>query len=131
MNSERLTRFVSIDTEIKDLEARVKMLKTERASLNDAILDDFAESNVESVTIDGKTVFTHRQIWAKSLFSKEAVASALRESGYGDLVTEGFNTNTLSAILREREERGDPVVPPELDGIIGFSEVYSVRARKR
>lgn len=130
MSMSAVAAFAEVDSEIKGLEAKLKSLKARRGLLEEILLDFFAENAVSHINVGGKTVFTHRQIWAKPLYSREAVASALRESGYETMVTEGFNSNTLSAMLREREEAGEPVIPPELEGIIDFSEVYSIRARK-
>jgi hypothetical protein len=130
MDTDRLQRFVTLDERIKVLDAQLTTLKATRKAMQEQILDDFADSSVERVTIDGRTVYCQRQIWAHPLFSREAVATALKEAGYGELVTDTFNLNSLSAVLRDRERAGDSPVPPELEGIIGIREDYSVRSVK-
>jgi hypothetical protein len=130
MDTERIFRFVKVDERVKELEVELESLKATRKHLGEEILDDFAESSVERVTVAGHTVYAHRQIWANPLFAKESVASALEEAGYGELVTKGFNLNSLSAVLRDRERAGDSAVPPELEGILGIREDYSIRSIK-
>ncbi len=54
---------------------------------------------------------------------------ALREAGLGEMVQPRFNTNTLSAYLRELHENGQPL-PKQLVGAIEANRVFKVGVRR-
>jgi hypothetical protein len=128
MDSEKLRRFVEIDRRIKAAESEAEDLKKERVRLQAELLDEFADAGIENIRIDGQTVYAHRQVWAKT--PDKAAAVAALKALYPELVTETFNSNTLSSLLREREKAGDNPVPPELEGLVEASEVWSLRSRR-
>ena len=47
-----------------------------------------------------KTVYVTSTLWAGYADNKEALVEAMKESGMGDMVSESFNTQTLSAYVR-------------------------------
>lgn len=61
-----------------------------------------------------------------------AFIQRMREHGYGDLVSESINYNTLGAWIREHIPDGDikPVLPPELEGTLSTAQKFELRARK-
>ena len=62
---------------------------------------------------------------------KEPMIAALKANGYGDLVTETVNANTLASFAKERmaeSETGE--LPSWLDAVVSTFEKVSVGVRK-
>ncbi len=61
---------------------------------------------------------------------KEELFSALREAGYGDLIYETVNANSLSAFVKEQICENADTVPAWLDGLVNVFEKSTVSLRK-
>ena len=61
---------------------------------------------------------------------KEELFAALRGEGFGDLVYETVNANSLSAFVKEQIEENGDVLPEWLDGLVNVFEKTSVSLRK-
>ena len=61
---------------------------------------------------------------------KEELFAALRGEGFGDLVYETVNANSLSAFVKEQIEENGDVLPEWLDGLVKVFEKTSVSLRK-
>ena len=61
---------------------------------------------------------------------KEELFEALREAGYGDLVYETVNANSLSAFVKEQTTENEDVLPGWLDGLVNVFEKTTVGVRK-
>ena len=62
--------------------------------------------------------------------SKEELYSALRDQGYGDLVYETVNANSLSSFVKERIEENEDTLPDWLTGLVNVFEKTTVGVRK-
>jgi len=129
MNTEELKRFVALEQRRRQLEAEVDQIKAEAAELEQRLLPQFEQSGMERVLIDGLTVYIERKLWAKARDGdKPAVCSALKRCNLGDYVEETFNTNSLSAYVRELDREGRHL-PPTLASVLDVSEVFKLRTR--
>ena len=61
---------------------------------------------------------------------KEELFEALREAGYGDLVYETVNANSLSAFVKEQTTENGDTLPQWLDGLVTVFEKTTVGVRK-
>ena len=130
MNTDELKQFIALDERRRTLEAEIETIKAEAAEIAPRLLPQFEPSGMERVSIDGRTVYIERKLWAKAKDGdKSAVCKALRRCRLGDYVEETFNTNSLSAYVREldREERQ---LPPTLPAVLDISEVFKLRTRR-
>ena len=97
------------------------------------LIENMLFEGIESLPVkhgDNKsTVYVHNQIWAKAARGKEDGCAALRAAGMDEFVSEGFNTSTLSAFIREELRDGNEL-PPEIKEAFDITEVTSLRARK-
>jgi hypothetical protein len=124
-------RFVEVSREIKDLEDRLKALKSQRDELQEGLLEQFSSAGVSSVRVDGLTVSLRREVWATCKESNyERACAALTAAGLSEFVQPRFNAHTLSAYVRELDRDGKPL-PKEFDGAIEVSERFSLRATAR
>ena len=130
MNTDELKRFVALEEQRRQLEAEVDTIKAEAAELEGRLLPQFEQSGTERIAIDGRTVYVERKLWAKAKDGdKPAVCKALKRARLGDYVEETFNTNSLSAYVRELDREERPL-PPSLREVLEVSEVYKLRTRR-
>ena len=61
---------------------------------------------------------------------KEELFDALREAGYGDLVCETVNANSLSAFVKEQTTENGDTLPEWLTGLVTVFEKTTVGVRK-
>ncbi|MEA4915891.1 MAG: hypothetical protein VB061_15095 [Christensenella sp.] len=61
---------------------------------------------------------------------KDELFAALREAGFGDLVYETVNANSLSAFVKEQTAENEDVLPQWLDGLVNVFEKTTVGVRK-
>ena len=61
---------------------------------------------------------------------KVELFDALRNEGYGSLITETINANSLSAFVKEQMADNDDVLPEWLDGKVNVFDKVTVSLRK-
>ena len=61
---------------------------------------------------------------------KDELFDALRNEGYGSLITETINANSLSAFVKEQMSENDDVLPDWLDGKVNVFDKVTVGIRK-
>lgn len=104
----------------------MKDLKNKLAKLMPQVEEELLEAGIDSVKMDGATIGTRTQLWAKAKNGNyEAACEALRKAGLSDLVQERFNTNTLSAYVRELNMDDKPL-PESFKDAIDVAEVVKV-----
>jgi len=130
MNTEELKRFVALEERRRQLETEIDTVKAEAAELEQRLLPEFERGGLEKISIDGRTVYLERKLWAKAKDGDKAVVcKALKRAHLGDFVEETFNTNSLSAYVRELDREERPL-PPTLHGVLEISEVFKLRTRR-
>jgi hypothetical protein len=101
MNIQQLREFVSLENRKKDLDAELKAVKQQLDDLEEALVPQFVEGGVQKMTIDGRTVSLSQDVYASPLNDREDVVDALKQSELGQYVAENYNTNSLTALVRE------------------------------
>jgi len=128
MDTELLKSFVEQTKWKKELEENLKIVKAKLASIEPVLMDNFVEDGLTSAKIDGLNVYIHKQIWAK-YDDKEKAIAVLKTTGYNEYVSETFNTQSVSSLLRELDAEGKN--PDDIfAGVITKNEVFSLRTRK-
>ena len=61
---------------------------------------------------------------------KEELFAALKENGYGSLVTETVNANTLASFCKEQLAAHEDELPAWLDHVVSTFEKVTVGVRK-
>jgi prefoldin subunit 5 len=130
--------FVQMTDELDELkrqqeviEGQIKELKARMQPVEKQLLETFAEAGVNNISIHGKLLYIHRQIWARPREGNyERACEVLKEIGLEQFVKETVNINTISAYVREQDELGGEL-PKRFDEAFKVDEDYQVRARKR
>lgn len=146
MNMEQLKEFVCLENRKRDLDAELKGVKAKLDELEEALVPQFIEAGLTKATVDGRTVSLAQEIYASPLDGRERVVEALKASELAQYVSENYNTNSLSAFVREvardvaaQAEREDRIfteedvraaLPAPLGLALKISFVHTLRSRK-
>lgn len=132
MNTEQAKRYIALKTRRAALEGEVDTIKTEMDGLETAILDQMASEGIQSIAVEGYTLFPHVQRWLKRAegITEQQSCDALRAAGLGDFVAEKWNAQTVSAWYREQVKDNLPI-PPVILNAFTATEVPKLGARKR
>jgi hypothetical protein len=159
MDNRTMKRFVRLDKQRRDFDAKLKDCKRQIEELEPTVREQITRAGLDRVTIDGLTIFIKRDLWVKVPEGmREAACIALQAAGLGQYVAENFNSQSVSAYLREVEslmpdgqqfescdtlaaleakwaelpEEGRPVLPEAVQGLkesLGVSETFKVQTR--
>ena len=119
------------------LEADLKEINAKISDTDYQLSELMAETETQNFTRAGTTFYlttTTRASAASGM--KDELYAALKVNGYGSLVTETVNANSLSAFVRERieayaeEHGGDGQLPDWLNGLVSVFDKTSVGVRK-
>lgn len=129
MNTEELLRYAELDEKKKLVEVELDKIKASMNEVEHMLIDDLIMSGINSLKLStGRTIYIHNQIWAKISDRKEAI-NALKEAGMTEYIEENFNTNSISAYVRETIKNGDEL-PDSFEGIISSNPKRSLRTIK-
>ena len=109
-------RLRELQEQKKEREAQVKALTAEIERLDLQLSDAMAEAELAKFTRNGSTYYLKSRLFASH--------------GYGSLVTETVNANTLAAFIKEQREATGEDVPAWLDGTVNTFEKVSIGIRK-
>lgn len=159
INMTALRRFAELSKRKSKLDGDLEETKKEMAKLEEMILKDFENNSIDNMKVDGMTIYHHSQVWASAKDKDtDTACKVLKEfEQTSSFVKENFNTQTVSAWVRERLkaveaaekaayaalEKGDQAayemhmrereiqdIPEEIKDVLKISEVPSIRARK-
>lgn len=122
-------------------------MKVKLSELEPIIQEQLQKAGIDRISKNGITIYIERKLWAK-VPDKEAAVERLKATDLAHYVEEKFNSNAISAYVRELEgligemlpscerlaelENLGIKLPPEAEKIkdvIGVSEVFKVRTR--
>lgn len=115
----------------KDLEAEVKAITAEIDRLDLELSDAMAEAECERFSRNGNTFYLNTRLFASPAAGrKDDMIFALKDNGYGDIVTETVNANTLASFVKEQKALNADEVPAWLADVVNIHEKVSVGIRK-
>ena len=128
---ELADRLKNLRDEKKDLEQQMKALNAQLEDTDFALAAAMAESETQNFTRAGMTFCLTNTTRASAMAEqKQALFQALRAEGYGDLIYETVNANSLSAFVKEQMTENDETLPEWLDGLVNVFEKTTVGVRK-
>lgn len=129
MNTAALKRYANWFFAKKKLQAKLKQIETKLEKESTILLDHLADLEVDKVSLKGGiTLFTKTTVWAKYK-DKQSAVNAIREAGEEWMISEGFNSITLSSFLRELDKTGQKL-PEEFKGVIEANPKTNLIAKK-
>jgi len=124
-------RLKALQEEKKSMEANAKALGAEIADLDNQLSDAMAEAELDRFSRGGCTFYLKSRLFASPAAGrKEEMMQALKDHGFGTLVVETVNVNTLASFLKEQREATGEDIPAWLEGIVNTYDKVSVDIRK-
>lgn len=135
MDSEKMfemaDRLRGLRDEKAGMEKRLKEINGEIDETDFRLSELMAETETQNFTRAGMMFCLTSKTRASAMAGrKEELFSALRDEGFGDLVYETVNANSLSAFVKEQIEENGDILPEWLDGLVNVFEKTSVSLRK-
>lgn len=133
LDMELVSRFAELKHKLNGAKAEIETIKEELAGLEEAVRAQFLDNGVQNVPVrlaDGgqMTVYLRSLLFVKPKEDRFDVMVALKECGLGDLISSNYNTNSLSAWVRECLANEHPI-PAALDEVIIVDEKVEVLAQ--
>lgn len=114
-----------------EAEQRLKELNAAIDEAEYRLSEMMAESETQNFTRQGMMFCLTTKTRASAMAGrKEELFAALRGEGYGDLVYETVNANSLSAFVKEQMAENGDVLPSWLDGLVNVFEKTGVSLLK-
>lgn len=115
----------------KELDAQVKEVNAEIEQLDLALSDAMAEQEVERFSRNGSTFYLNTRLFASPAAGrKDELMQTLKDNGYGSLVVETVNANTLASFVKEQKAANGDEIPEWLAGVVSAYEKVTVGVRK-
>ncbi len=115
----------------KELDAQSKEVSAEIEKLDLALSDAMADAECDRFSRNGSTFYLSSRLYASPAAGrKDEMIMALKQNGYGDIVTETVNANTLASFVKEQMAVNDDAVPAWLSDMVNTFEKTSVGIRK-
>ena len=115
----------------KFAEQELKEITEEIERVDAALAERMISTETQNFTRNG-TMFclTNATRASAAAGKKEELFAALRAAGFGDLVYETVNANSLSAFVKEQTMENEDVLPGWLEGLVNVFEKTTVGVRK-
>ena len=115
----------------KCLEEELKAVGLEIDRVDADLAKRMVDTETQNFTRNGTTFcLTSTTRASAAAGRKDELFAALREAGFGDLVYETVNANSLSAFVKEQTAENEDVLPGWLDGLVNVFEKTTVGVRK-
>lgn len=130
-SSLTLRKYARLDRDRRTLKEKLAKVEAEIDETEPGVIEHFQRMGMDRATIDGTTIYLRRELWAGKAdgVTDEAACDALAANGLGDYVKRKFNTQSVSAFVRELDGRGEPL-PAPLAAVLKISEVFKIGTRR-
>lgn len=128
---ELAERLKALRDEKAETENRLKEINAEIEDADFRLATMMADSETQNFTHSGTMFSLTTKVRASAAADrKDELFSALRAEGYGDLVYETVNANSLSAFVKEQIAENGDALPGWLEGLVSIFEKTTVGVRK-
>lgn len=115
----------------KDLDARSKSVAAEIEMLDQELSEAMAEAELDRFSRNGSTFYLNSRLFVSPTAGhKDELFAALKANGYGSIVVETVNANTLASFVKEQKTANDDEIPAWLSDVVSTFEKVSVGIRK-
>lgn len=135
MDSEKMfelaERLRSLREQKQDTERLLKQINEQIDDTDYRLSEIMAESETQNFTRSGMMFYLTTKTRASAVAgSKEGLYAALRQQGFGELVYETVNANSLSSFVKEQIEENGDALPDWLIGLVNVFDKTSVGVKK-
>ena len=130
MDDLNFKQFIELNREKKILKQQLAKIEEEITVLEEILLEQFQNLGMSKITIEKNTVYLKKRLFVSPKNGdRTAVIEALKDSGLENFIQENFNTNTLSAYVKEQAECGFEL-PKLLSDSLQIFEKFSLNVIK-
>lgn len=127
---KKCKEFNELKEKKKELEKELQSLITEMTTKEKELFKLMFDMDIQSINIDGK-LFYREVSYYPQIRNKPKFFDWLRFNGFGDIITETVNFNTLRAWYKEYIGKTDnEELPEDLQELISVYEDTKVKIRK-
>ncbi len=135
MHSEKMFELADRLRELREAkvnaEQALKAVNDQIDEVDYRLSELMAETETQNFTRSGTMFYLTTKTRAFAAADrKEELFTTLRSEGYGDLVTETVNANSLSAFVKEQITENGDALPDWLRGLVNVFEKTTVGVRK-
>ena len=124
-------QYINQDQHVKELEDELKVAKAAREETMNTLAEAMADEEMQSINKRGKTLYLAETISVTvPAENKDALITALKKQGYGELIRPNVSSQTLTALVKELSGDEDVTVPEWLEGIVTLYKAPKVGIRK-
>ena len=124
-------KLKALRDEKTELENRQKVVEKEIKETDEAMVALMIDVETPNFTRAGFTFSLTTTTRASAVAdSKTELFETLKKEGYGDLVYETVNANSLSAFVREQIENNEDELPDWLEGLVNVYDQRRIGVRK-
>lgn len=115
----------------KQLENEIKEINTEIEATEQELVQQMLEEEMQNFSRNGTLFYLNTKTFASPVpEQKQQLYQVLKDNGYGDLVYETVNSNSLSAFVKEQIEQNEDKLPAWLDGLVNVYDKTTIGMRK-
>lgn len=115
----------------KQTEQEVKSLVAQIDEVDFALSELMADTETQSFSRAGTLFYLTTTTRASSVADRKIeLYETLKKEGFGDLVYETVNANSLSAFVKEQKSENEDTLPQWLEGLVNLYEKTTVGVRK-
>ena len=115
----------------KELEDETKRMTAEIEKLDKQLSDEMAKEECPNFSHNGSTFYLTSKLYASpKAGGKEAMFAALRAKGFGDMIKESVNANSLASFVKEQRELNNETIPEWIEEVVNTFEKITVGIRK-
>jgi hypothetical protein len=135
MDSEKMfelaERLKRLRDQKQETETALKEINAQIDETDYRLSEAMAESETQNFTRSGTMFYLTTKTRASAAAgSKDELYAALREQGFGDLVYETVNANSLSSFVKEQIEENGDALPDWLVGLVNIFDKTTVGVKK-
>ncbi|MCL1899156.1 MAG: hypothetical protein FWG11_01310 [Promicromonosporaceae bacterium] len=124
-------RLQSLRDEKADMERVVDDLSADIKATEEKLAGAMIDSETQNFTRAGRMFSLTVKVRGSAVAGqKDELYDALKQNGFGDLVYETVNANTLSSFVKEQLAGNEDRLPEWLDGLVKVFEQTGVSVRK-
>ncbi|WP_425348051.1 hypothetical protein [Youngiibacter multivorans] len=126
--SDKLKELRSVKKQVED---ELKFINKTIDETDQRLTELMISNETQSFNRSGTLFYLNTKIYASAAGEKkEELFEALKKQGYGSLVVETVNANSLSAFVKEQILENEDLLPNWLEGKVNVFERTTVGVRK-
>jgi hypothetical protein len=128
---EKAQQLIVLRDEKKRLEERLGKVEDTIEEVNRDLTDEMVAKETPNFTHAGMMFYLVTKTRASAKGGvKQELCDALKGNGYGDLVYETVNHNSLSSFVKEQREENGDMLPEWLEGLVNVFDDTCVQVRR-